>query len=106
MQQVVDMGRIPLNDDDGQRVSDQTMLTYARNAIHLLLARRSDLFFGMFTAMPSISTLALTDAFPLDDMVAPAVADYCTARAESGNDESVIEQRATMFFSLFKEGAL
>ncbi len=96
------MGRIPLNDADKQRMPDSQGLTFARNALHLLRSKRPDLFFGMFLNMPDISALALGDPFPIDDSIAPAVADYVTARAESGNDESVIEQRASMFFELFR----
>lgn len=102
MQQVVDKGRGPINDKDKVRHDDPTLLGFARDAIHMLLVRRPDLFFGRFLALPSISSLALTDAFPVDDTLAAAVADYITARSETGNDESVIEQRASLFFDLFK----
>ena len=103
MQQVVDGGREPLNDSDKVRYSDTTLLKFARNALHLLLSKRPDLFYGQFTALPAIATLALADPFPLDDGIAPAVSDYVTARAECSNDESVVEQRASLFFQLFRE---
>lgn len=106
MQQVVDMGRIPLNDDNKSRITDAVALTFARNAILMLLQRRPDLFYGRFLALPTIATLALTDTFPVDDTIAPAVADFITARSETRNDEAIVEQRAALFFSLFKEGAL
>jgi len=105
MQQVVDSGRYPLNDADKVRYTDTDLLVFARAALHLLLSKRPDLFFGRFTALPSISTLALGDSFPLDDSMEPAVADYITARAESVNDESVVDQRAALFFGLFREQA-
>lgn len=102
MQQVIDIGRVPLNDAAKTRVSDATMLIYGRQAIHLLLSKRPDLFFGQFLALPNISALALGSNFPVDDIIAPAVADYMTARAESANDQSIVEERAAMFYQLFK----
>ena len=102
IQQVVDIGRVPLNDAAKTRVTDATMLIYGKQAIHLLLSKRPDLFFGRFLALPDISALVLASAFPVDDIIAPAVADYMTARAESANDESIVEERASMFFQLFK----
>lgn len=104
LQQVVDVARHPLNDDDKTRAPDATCLVYARAALHLLLNKRPDLYYGQFTSLPDISALALTSNFPVDDMLAPAVADYITARVESGNDEAVLTERATMFFGLFKAG--
>ena len=102
MQTVINIARVPLNDAAKTRVTDATMLIYGRTAIQLLLSKRPDLFFGRFLALPDISALALGDAFPVDDIIAPAVADYMTARAESGNDESIVEERAAMFYQLFK----
>ena len=100
MQQVVDKGRIPLNDVDKDRHSDTHLLSFANDALLVLQSNRPDLFFGMFSSLPSAKVL--TDAFPLPDTLVPAVADYVTARAESMNDESVLEQRASAFFALFK----
>lgn len=96
------MGRIPLNDDDKARISDATALTFAMQGLQMLTQKRADLFIGQFLAMPDISALALGDVFPVDDNIAPAIADYITARAETRNDESIIEQRATMFFQLVR----
>ena len=104
IQTIVDMARKPLNDDDKVRASDATCLGYAIAALHLGINKRPDLFFGQFSALPDISALALTSNFPVDDMIAPAIADYITARVESGNDEAVLTERATMFFNLFKGG--
>jgi len=102
LQAVVDMGRIPLNDDDKARMTDAMGLTFAKQGLQMVLSKRPDLFFGQYLALPDISALALGSSFPVDDIIAPAVADYITARAESRNDESIIEQRATMFYQLFK----
>lgn len=100
MQNVVDKARVPLNDADKTRYSDADLLGHANDAELLLRSKRPDLFFGSFST--AISAKALADDFPLDDTLFPAVCDYVTARAETRNDESVIEQRAGLFFGLFK----
>jgi hypothetical protein len=99
LQQVVDTGRLPLNDNDKVRYSDDELLGYANRAVTILKTKRPDLFYGMFTSLPGDK--ALTDNLPVDDTIYPAICDYVTARAESKNDESILEQRAAMFFSLF-----
>ena len=101
MQQVADKSRIPLNDADKARYSDTDLLWYANDAVLILRNKRPDLFFGQFLNLPGAK--ALVDALPLDDILFPAVCDYVTARAETRNDESVLEQRASMLFALFKE---
>lgn len=100
MQQLCDKARIPLNDADKARHSDPELLGFANDGIQILRSKRPDLFFGTFTT--ALTDKALGDSFPLDETVFPAVCDYVTARAESKNDESVLEQRATLFFSLFR----
>lgn len=104
MQQVVDRARIPLNDADKARYSDTDLLGYANDAVLVLRAKRPDLFFGQFASLPGAK--ALGENLPLDDTLFPAVCDYVTARAETRDDESVLEQRAVAFFALFKEQAL
>lgn len=101
MQQVVDKARVPINDAGKNRYSDTDLLGYANDAVLILRNRRPDLFFGRFLALPGEK--ALGDSFPLGDTLFPAVCDYVTARAETRNDESVLEQRASLFFGLFKE---
>lgn len=100
MQQVCDRGRIPLNDVDKVRYPDTELLSYANDAVLILRNKRPDLFYSTFTT--AIAEKALGDNLPLDDTIYPAVCDYVTARAESKNDESVVEQRAAAFFGLFK----
>lgn len=102
MQQVIDIGRIPINDESKSRMTDATGLVFAKQGLHMLMSKRADLFFGKYLALPDISALTLASSFPVDDIIAPAIADYITARAETVNDESIIEQRATVFFGLFK----
>jgi hypothetical protein len=100
MQNVVDRARKPLNDADKERFTDVDLLSDANAAISILKLKRPDLFFGIYDALPNDKTLG--DIFPMDNTIFPAVCDYVTARAETRNDESILEQRATLFFSLFQ----
>lgn len=111
MQQVVDRARIPLNDDktagsDAQcRTTDAELLGYANDGLLILQLQRPDMFFGQFEGLPG--TKALADPMPIPDMYFPALCDYVTARAETPDDEAVVQARATLFFGLFgqQEGA-
>lgn len=96
------MGRTPLNDDDKVRIPDSMALTFAKQGLQMLTLKRSDLFIGQYLAMPNIKALTLASNCPVDDNIVPAIADYITARAETRNDESILEQRATMFFQLVR----
>jgi len=100
MQQVVDKARQPLNDEDKERYADTELLGYANDATLLLRNKRPDLFFGMYAS--AITAKTIDEAFSLDDTLVPAVCDYVTARAESKNDESVLSERAAIYFALFK----
>ena len=102
MQQIADKARIPLNDAAKVRKTDPQLLSYAVDALYLVLQKRPDLFIGQFTGLPDFSALILASPFPLDNAYASAVADYVTARCETENDEAVVEQRANLFFNLFK----
>lgn len=105
-QEIVTLGRYPLSDPDQGRFSDADALEFARDAVRLLRRKRPDLFFSDFTAgVYATSAMELGDTFPLDDLYVSAVKDYITARCETKDDESLLEQRAQMFFSLFAGGA-
>ncbi|OGT02160.1 MAG: hypothetical protein A2143_00760 [Gallionellales bacterium RBG_16_57_15] len=102
VQNVLDKARIPLNDADKARASDTTLLSFFNDAVLLLRNKRPDIFMGQFLSLPE--NLAVGEVFPLPSEFVPPVADYITARVESGNDEAVLTERATMFFNLFKGG--
>ena len=101
LQAVIDKARIPLNDADKDRYPDAELLGYANDGLLVLRNKRPDLFVGAFST--PWANKALTDAFPLDDQLVVPMCDYIAFRAESKNDESILEQRAGAFFSLFKE---
>jgi hypothetical protein len=97
-QNVVDLARIPLNDDDKTRFADAQLLKYANVAVQLLRSARPDLFFGV--TLPA-NEYSLTDPIPLPDSYEQPLADYVTARAEWRNDSASVQERAAAFFQLF-----
>jgi len=99
MQDVIDAARVPLNDDSKVAWTDVELLGFANKAIHLLKARRPDLFFGSYTALPG--NLAVGATFPLEDQHMPAVQDYVTARAQFKDTEEAVKGAATAFYQLF-----
>jgi hypothetical protein len=69
-----------------------------------LINRRPDLFVGSYSSLPS-GEAVLSDAFPLPAQYVQLAADYCTARAESSDDEFVNSGRAALFMQLFNTEA-
>ena len=99
-QSVVDLARIPLNDEDKVRVTDATLLAFANHGMMALVKRRPDLFVGQYANLPTGQNV-LTDAFPLAAGYVQTLADYCTFRAESIDDEFINSGRAALFMQLF-----
>ena len=101
MQDVVDRARIPLNDADKDRISDDVLLGYANSGIARAYEIRPDLKFGSYGT--AFSPLALSDAFPLSYGKLQTIADYVTFRAETADDEHVNSNRAIAFNALFEK---
>lgn len=104
-QQVADRARLPLQDSAKDRYPDSELLTYALDAYLLIRRHRPDFLVSAWSTAPAFGTLSLSSNFPLvGDEYLPVVADYVTARAESKDDQSVLEERAKAFFALFRDG--
>jgi hypothetical protein len=99
-QSVVDLARVPVNDVNKDRYSDDILLSFANHAMLQILKRRPDLFAGQLANLPN-GQMSLTDAFPLPAEYVQTVADYVTARAEMTDDEHVNAGRAALFMQLF-----
>lgn len=98
-QDVVDLARVPLNDEDKARYSDGTLMMYTNSAILSLCQRRPDLFIGQFGNLPT-GQADLTDIFPLPAAYTVTLSDYVTARAEMIDDEHANTGRAAAFMQL------
>ena len=99
-QSVVDLARVPVNDVNKDRYSDDVLLSFANHATLQILKRRPDLFVGQLANLPD-GERSLNDAFPLPAEYVQTVADYVTARAEMTDDEHVSTGRAALFMQLF-----
>lgn len=99
MQQIVDLGRIPLNDTKKTRYSDANLLSFANAAVMRVYEIRPDLLFG--TAYVIASSLVSTGAFPLPDRFAQTVADYIGGRAELKDEDASTQARAQVLLNLF-----
>lgn len=99
-QSVVDLARLPLNDEDKVRYSDAALLSYANHGMLAVVKRRPDLFVGQYASLPGGENV-LSDAFPLPGAYVQTVADYVTARAEMADDEHANSGRALAFAQLF-----
>ena len=103
-QQLIDRARVPLNDADKDRYSDEELLDYAVDAFLMLRRYRPDLFLSNWT-LPDWSAFDLETSFPrAPDEYMPIIADYVTARAEFKDDEHVVAERAQAFYNLFAAG--
>jgi hypothetical protein len=98
-QNIVDLARIPLNDEDKARYSDDTLLAYTNTAMLALFHRRPDIFIGQYDNLPSIDA-ALTDTFPLPDSYRSLMADYVTSRTAMIDDEHANSGLAGAFMQL------
>lgn len=103
-QNAVDLARIPLNDKDKVRYTDDQLLSFANQAILAMPKRRPDLFIGQFNNLPD-GTAALTDPLPIEPGYAQLVADWVTARAEMSDDEFADSGRASVFANMFSSEA-
>jgi hypothetical protein len=103
-QTVVNLARLPLNDDDPddllRRYRDAELHTYALHGVQRLWRMRPDLFVGGYSTPPSLSA-TINSTVPLPDSLVEPLADYVTARAQSKDDESVTSALAPAFFNLF-----
>jgi hypothetical protein len=103
-QNIVDLARIPLNDKDKVRYTDEQLLDFANQGMLMFSKRRPDAFIGQFNNLPT-GEAALADPFPIDAEHSQTIADYVTARAEMTDDEHADSGRASVFARLFDNEA-
>ncbi|CAN7308433.1 hypothetical protein LJR296_001465 [Cupriavidus necator] len=101
VQQVIDRGRVPLNDADKVRHTDSDMLDWLNDGVAEIYTIRPDLRFGSY-GTPA-ARLALTDAFPLSAAHEVAIKHYMVYRAEMKDDEAVNTNRVDKAYKLFEK---
>lgn len=95
-QEVIDLARIPCNDEAKDRYTDVDMLRFLNAGLSQLKRSRADLFVGSLAT--GITALSLTTALPTPEHVNQALADYLTARASTIDNEDT--ERVAAFFGL------
>lgn len=101
LQDIVDLARESLNDDDGDRWPDETLLLFAQDGFGELMRLRPDLYVGQYSTFDQ-TALELVTASPLDNQYSRLVADYVVARAESEDAEEMVDGRAAAFMKLME----
>lgn len=86
IQEVCNIARLDLNDEDKARYSDTQLLNHVQSYLQQAKFSRPDLFFGMFERT-SLYTLLLTGVFPMSDRYVRSAADYVIGRAMMNNTE-------------------
>ena len=99
MQDVIDLARFDLNDAAKNRNPDSDMLKFANDGLALIYEKRPDLKFGNYSA--AFSALGTSSAFPLGEEWKPKLANYIVARAESADDQFVIDGRVKQSYEIF-----
>ncbi|WP_454731505.1 MULTISPECIES: hypothetical protein [Cupriavidus] len=100
VQQVINNGRVPLNDADKDRYSDADMLGFVNDGLAEIYGMRPDLRFGRFSQ--AVPMLGLSDDFPLSPQHAVAMQHYLVFRAEMKDDEHVNANREVKAYKLFQ----
>jgi hypothetical protein len=101
VQQVIDRGRVPLNDADKVRYPDATLLDYLNDGLAEVYTLRPDLRFGSYGT--PVAPLLLSSTFPLSAAHEVAIKHYMVYRAEMTDDENVNTNRATQAYQLFEK---
>lgn len=101
VQQVIDRGRVPLNDADKVRYTDPMLLDYLNDGMAEIYTLRPDLRFGSYGT--PVAPLAIGDTFPLSAAHEVAIKHYMVFRSEMTDDEHVNANRATQAYQLFEK---
>ena len=98
LQDVVDLARRPLNDDDKVRWPDAELLAYGVQGLLNSYRKRYELYIG--ATKPAL-TMTLLSAFPLPDEFLQPLAEYVTAKAHGNDDEAVSSGKFQVGLQMF-----
>jgi hypothetical protein len=90
-----------LQDDDADRYSDARLLRGLNLGILDLRRVRPDHFIGRYSE-PTWQASALTDVFPLPEVVVPSLVKYVSGWVELADDEYTQDGRAAGLLSAFR----
>lgn len=84
------------------RYSDSDLIRYLNNSLAEMRRIRPDLFVGRFTMqLPVYDETETDEPFPVGDMYFPATVNYMVAMSEMRNDQSTVDNRASIFMQIF-----
>lgn len=101
LQNVADTARLSLNDDDKTRWPDTDLLAFLQDGLDAMYQLRPDLFLGAFATYAS-SALTLGSTIPIPEIYRRQLADYVIMRCETMDDESVVDNRASLAYQFFE----
>lgn len=100
IQNILDLARIPLNDDAATRYTETKAIKYANEAIAAAYRIRPDLKFGSYGT--PFTDLVAVDQFPLPIEFRQAAADYISGRLSLMDEEATANERAAAFMQIFE----
>lgn len=86
IQEVVNIARLDLNDEDKTRHADTQLLRHVQSFVQQAKFSRPDLFLGFFENTSNYN-LVLSEKFPMSDRYVRPCADYVIGRAMMNNTE-------------------
>lgn len=95
IQDIVDLARESLNDDEKTRWPDDECLKYAQDGLDLIYQNRPDLFITQFNTF-NAETLKLTSQNPVETRYRRTIADYIVMRCMMKDDEAVNANKAAL----------
>lgn len=93
IQDIVDLARKSLNDDEKIRWPDDECLKYAQDAYDLVYQVRPDMYLTQFNTF-NAETLILTSQSPIETRFRRQIADYIVMRCMMKDDEAVSANKA------------
>lgn len=92
--QAIARARLPLNDADGTRYTDDDLLTYLCEAVRLVRRLRPDAFLGRLSTDPAADLTLASTSLPVGFEHYQALVDYMSARAQDRDDDAAGEKAA------------
>ena len=98
--EIFDQARPTLNDDEGDRVTDEDLLVYANIFLQTAYGFRPDWFIDTLGGLISLPDTGyfIGDTYPLQTSTQAALVDYLIARAHAADDEFGEDGKVLAFF--------
>ena len=98
---MIAMVRDVLQDDDADRYSNARLIRGINLGVLDTRRVRPDLFIGRYSE-PTWQATALSDEFPLPEVIVPSIVKYTAGWAELADDEYTTDGRAASLLTAFR----